>query len=302
MSDRFLAFRCFGIFAWPPLKSVEPDEPAAEGVVEIHYVLDAKKAVMVGCARWVPRDTWKPDLEFTTSLADIPPLPKTSDAAKTALKNAADRTLAWRFDQSGVVLAFEGVQVFEQYAVRKDQAGVFQQELDLRVPVVREHFPSVSASHYKSRVLIGQDNNPLLRFDLALPLLSPQDDEQFKAGRAFCRVFRVASLQAGRVRFHADCATLARGEHGVRSAGSLHRKRWGAGRFIQLVATTFDEGYWPIRLRLGHLAKNQKRRVLGRNPPGPASREIEDQRGRCVGIEEHVRRKVGYVRRGSHYR
>ncbi|WOE82409.1 hypothetical protein RZO07_14680 [Pseudomonas protegens] len=160
MSDRFLAFRCFGTFSWPPLRSVKPEVPAAEGVVEIHYVLDAKKAAMVGCARWVPRDTWKPDLEFTTSQGDIPPLPKTSDAAKTALKNAADKTHAWRFDQSGVVLAFEGVQVFVQYAVRQDQAGAFQQELDLRVALVREHNPSVSASHYKSRVLIGQDKNP----------------------------------------------------------------------------------------------------------------------------------------------
>lgn len=185
MSDRFLAFRCFGTFSWPPLRSVEPEVPAAEGVVEIHYVLDTKKTAMVGCARWVPKDAWKPDLEFTDSLTNIQPVPKNSDAAKAVLKHAAGKILSWRFDQSGAVLAFEGVQVFEQYAVHKDQAGAFHEELDLRVPVVREHFPSSSTSHYKSRVLIGQDSNPLLRFDLALPLLSPQDDEQLKAERAF---------------------------------------------------------------------------------------------------------------------
>lgn len=303
MSDRFLAFRCFGTFAWPPLKSVEPEEPAVQGVLEIHYVLDAEKAAMVGCARWVPRDTWKSDLEFTTSLGDIPPLPKTSDAAKTALKNAADKTHAWRFDQSGVVLAFEGVQVFEQYAVRKDQAGAFQQELDLRVALVREHFPSVSASHYKSRVLIGQDKNPLLRFDLALPLLSPQDDEQFKAGRAFvafsalyhsreavsgftpiAQPLLVENMAFGRQ----DRSTGSVGEQGV-SFSSLRPPSmkaigrfgfawdtWPKNRNVESWVEIRKPDYWPsAKSILGHLLP-----VLGvRPPPDSAAFDVRFEEG-----------------------
>lgn len=184
MADRFLAFRCFGKFAWPPLKSATP-ERTVEGVVEIHYLLDAAKKEMVGCARWVPRKEWSPQLELSDPLAGIPTVPDQQEDAGKKLSGAVNRILTWRFDKRGVVLAFEGVQVFEQYAVSKDSNGGFHQELDLRVPVVREHFPKAGAGQYASRVLVGQDQDTLLRFDLALPLLASLDAEQFKAKRAF---------------------------------------------------------------------------------------------------------------------
>ncbi|SDG42224.1 hypothetical protein [Pseudomonas abietaniphila] len=303
MSDRFLAFRCFGTFSWPPLRSVKPEVPAAEGVVEIHYVLDAKKAAMVGCARWVPKDAWKPDLEFTDSLTNIQPVPKSSDAAKAVLKHAADKTLSWRFDQSGAVLAFEGVQVFEQYAVRKDQAGAFHQELDLRVPVVREHFPSGSTSHYKSRVLIGQDSNPLLRFDLALPLLSPQDDEQFKAERAFVAFSALYSPRVAVSSFTAiaqpllvenmefgrqDRSTGSVGENGISFSSLRPPSMKAIGRFgfawdtwpktrnVESWVEIRKPDYWPsAKSILGHLLP-----ALGvRTPPDSASFDVRFEEG-----------------------
>ncbi|MEE1923641.1 hypothetical protein V0R50_07890 [Pseudomonas sp. 148P] len=184
MADRFLAFRCFGKFAWPPLKSARTGQ-TVEGVVEIHYLLDAAKKEMVGCARWVPSKEWNPQLAFSDPLAGIPTVPDKQEDAEQKLSGAANTILTWRFDKRGVVLAFEGVQVFEQYAVSKDSNGSFQQALDLRIPVVREHFPKAGEEQYTSRVLVGQDQDALLRFDLALPLLASLDAEQFRAKRAF---------------------------------------------------------------------------------------------------------------------
>ncbi|MDR0279426.1 MAG: hypothetical protein LBJ37_16230 [Paucimonas sp.] len=185
MADRFLAFRCFGNFAWPPLEGVKPDPESVLGVVEIFYVLDDKAKKMVGCARWVPKEAWTAELAFNTALRDIPPLPADLEAARKALGNGGNTIHACRFDNPGVALVFEGVQVFEQYEVLRNGAAGFAHKLDLRVPVVRQHFPNGKGGEYTSRVLIGSKHQSLLRFDLALPLLSPQDDEQFKEKRAF---------------------------------------------------------------------------------------------------------------------
>ncbi len=78
MSDRFLAFRCFGNYAWPPVGSGTPAETRAGGVVEIHYMLDGALQKMVGCVRWVPKSQWSADLAFNTPLKNL----TTADAFK----------------------------------------------------------------------------------------------------------------------------------------------------------------------------------------------------------------------------
>lgn len=196
MSDRFLAFRCFGDYAWPPVRSKTTVKTTAKGVVEVHYVV-ASPQNLVGCLRWVPKSKWTANRAFDTALDDITYLQgsaKTLAEAQTALlntfANAAETIVELRFDVPlgksylGVVLPFEGMQLFEQYAVSKDGAGQFSQKLDLRIPVLKDYFED-NNNLLSSRVVIGQDETNSLRMDLAIPLASPLDEEQYQARRTF---------------------------------------------------------------------------------------------------------------------
>jgi len=197
MSDRFLAFRCFGTFTWPPVRSKTTAAMASQGVVEIHYVLDGALQKMVGCVRWVPKDLWRADLAFDTDLKTLAflqggatTLAQAQNALIKTFSNAAQTIVTLRFDVPpgsqylGLVLPFEGIHLFEQYAIGKDNAGQFSHSLDLRIPILKDYSKDKKTT-VSSRVLIGQDKDDLLRMDLAIPLASPLDDDQYRTRQAF---------------------------------------------------------------------------------------------------------------------
>lgn len=198
MSDRFLAFRCFGTFAWPPLPGADPDKARVEGVVEIYYVLEPVDKRLVGCLRWVPSELWTTDLAFTMALADIDYVEgrdSTTKAEAEKARNAhfngvGNSIVSLRFDVPkgkgylGADLAFAGMHLFEQHAASKDAKQQFSHSLDLRVPVLKD-YSGDGKKQVRSRLVIGLDKEYPLRLEMAIALVTPLDDEQRKAGRAF---------------------------------------------------------------------------------------------------------------------
>lgn len=248
MSDRFLAFRCFGDYGWPPLRDVVPGETTVKGVVEIHYVLDAAAKKLVGCLRWVPKAQWALDLSFDTSLAAIEYVQGTAtaqaqaQAALLALFSDPEQIITLRFDVPptgnylAIVLAFKGVHLFEQYAIRKEQAGQFAHELEMRIPVIKNYF-----AQFSSRVLIGQDTDDLLRLDLAVPLATPLDDEQYQEDLAFLRFSALYASRIASTEFNKqaqglklDSAVFGRQDRGIQVDLSNLKAPWAKvlGKFI----------------------------------------------------------------------
>jgi hypothetical protein len=190
MSTRFLAFRAFGKFQWPPV-GAGPHAQEREGAVEIHYVQVPNTVLCAACVRWVPRSLFAvqgpiPWLPFELEYQDIESLYAVADLpARFAPENAA---IAFRFGgpdtgtQKGVHLQFAGASVFEQFLAlpaRPETPG----HLALRLPVL----PSFrrKGQTYRSTIIIGQPGNTNCRFDVAVPLRTPLDSDQVSEQQAF---------------------------------------------------------------------------------------------------------------------
>lgn len=203
MVDRFIAFRFFGTFLWPPRKKLEaplpPETGETEGIVEIHYVRDPSKNHYVACLRWRPRpedetELWKP---FVTPLAGIPNIHEAAyDKPEDALK--ADVEAAYRIDarpdksDGGERLRLEGARVFDQFRPFASASdGEAAPRPSLRLPLVRRQFQTAKVTVLSSIQIGGtKEEKPkkytTLRLDLGMPTASPVDDEQSIDGKAFC--------------------------------------------------------------------------------------------------------------------
>ncbi|MBB6600327.1 hypothetical protein [Luteimonas sp. MC1825] len=190
MSTRFLAFRAFGKFQWPPV-GAGPHEQEREGVVEVHYVQVPNSLRYAACVRWVPRTLFTggepiPWVPFETPYAALESLHTISDLpARFAPENIA---IAFRFgghDTSvakGVRLQFAGANVFDQYsAVASRPQG--PPRLVLRMPLLAKF--RRKGKDYRSTVKIGQPGNANCRFDVAVALRTPLDDDQANDEQAF---------------------------------------------------------------------------------------------------------------------
>lgn len=199
--DKFLAFRCMGNFAWPPVSKVRKTG-FIEGVVEIHYVKERPSdAYWTCCVRWIHRDEYDATAIAQGSpakplppLSEMPQLMHADDAQLAALFNdAANRTLAWRFDKTAAnglgnfgKLRFEGALLLEQF----DPSADFGAGPALRLPLVREQWQETvkgKTRTWYSSLQIGRDQEHLhYQMDIALPLPLPVDATQRNARKAFC--------------------------------------------------------------------------------------------------------------------
>lgn len=216
-TDRFIAFRVFGTFLWPPVyqdAKAGTKREEIEGVVEIHYVWDEDQKKYVACVRWVSRKLlqdvvengklWSP---FDALLKDIPNLHgKKPDDLISELSGVVSKTITYRFDDrngktdKGIRLRFEGGRVFDQFDVPGTDLDPTSDPVpSLRFPLQRRCSNEKSGGKQEecySSVQIGQPDDTSLRFDLVVPTVSPIDDKQYKKDQAF---FAFSALYSSRL-------------------------------------------------------------------------------------------------------
>lgn len=140
--NNFLAIRCIGNFAWPPVSNVASKPGFVEGVVEIHYVNEKPTdRNWTGCVRWIRKSGGNPGKPLPP-LGEMPQLMEADDADLVKLFNdEAKGALAWHFDKAVNTLdnfgklRFEGAYQLEQFDPSAD-AGAGP---SLRFALVREH-------------------------------------------------------------------------------------------------------------------------------------------------------------------
>ena len=207
--SRFVAFRAFGEFEWPPVPDAARSG-AVRGCVEIHHVLvpDARK--YVACMRWLPAsaipkkirqgasipslatpvdDDWPP---FTTPLADLRQIEHISlEELETVFAAGRDRELAYRCDarpQNGLArrLVFEGISVLEQYAAPLPDTGDTRAVCTARIPLLHSyrHGADAADNPRHSSLQIGLQKSPGIRLNLAMALAAPQSLVQHRNGNA----------------------------------------------------------------------------------------------------------------------
>lgn len=195
---RYLAFRFFGTFQWPPVKrqydstADENDSTVREtGVVDIVYAENDDKTKLLAFLRWAPREdfqgttSWKP---FAEDLSKVVRIQTLDDSKLSALFADHTKAVLLRLDpprQSkrdvftwGRRLLFRGGLILDQYRIN-DENDARKNDLP---PVERRLLLSrkfaKGGSRYYSDLIVGQpdkkDQNPAYRFDLALPTITPQ--------------------------------------------------------------------------------------------------------------------------------
>lgn len=210
--DHFLAFRCVGNFAWPPVTSA-PKTGFREGLVEIHYLRNSSDK-WVACVRWVPKrlydeadvksgNLWKPLGPGELQLDELPQLLNASDGALVkgfmdgaAAEDPADEVRMGRFDEANSVtgsfgkLRFEGAHLLEQFtpAATAEANALTGPVPSLRLPLVRDHQAKESSRDLYSSLQIGRADwasRKQFQLDLALPSPLPTNSEQWEASQAF---------------------------------------------------------------------------------------------------------------------
>lgn len=211
---RYVAFRFFGAFQWPPAKR-NYDSTADEstntvrvpGVVDIFYVDAGNRTNSLSAyLRWLARDSFKGDTSWQPiagnlsnvraiqTYTDNELLQLFADPQQTVLLKLApprQRNLIW-----GRRLLFRGGLIFDQYEI--DIRGTDDASRPKLPPVDRRLLLSrkfaKGSSRYYSDLIIGQpdanDQNPSLRFDLGLPTITPQ----FKTGGTQTDAFPFGAL------------------------------------------------------------------------------------------------------------
>lgn len=193
--ERFIAFRGFGQFDWPPVPEAVVTGAAA-GCVEIHHVLDPARKKYVACVRWLPATVigaqvppghadWPP---FTTTLDKLVQIESLTRAELAVAFAAAQNTeLAYRCDADPVSghaerAIFQGMSVFEQYALPSGPTTPYTPACTLRVPVLHTythgHNPGKNPRH--SGIQIGLHHDAGIRVNLALAAAAPQNLTQHK--------------------------------------------------------------------------------------------------------------------------
>ncbi|MER2266135.1 hypothetical protein [Methylobacterium oxalidis] len=207
MADRFIAFRFFGTFLWPPRSRFGEAEPPGTdilpGIVEVHYVLDRSLRRHVACLRWRPglmseTELWVP---FSTPLGEIPNIHEaTYDKPEDALP--ADGEAAFRIDKrrgededGGERLRLEGARIFDQFEpLTSASDGAAAPRPSLRLPLARRHAPAERGVILSSIQVGGEHQdffgNPVryttLRLDLGVPVPSALNEEQDEDGNSLC--------------------------------------------------------------------------------------------------------------------
>ncbi|QSX74001.1 hypothetical protein HIV01_012315 [Lysobacter arenosi] len=187
MEPRFLGFRAYGTFQWPPIPGAAPVGTARTGAVEIHYVRYATQPdLYAACVVWVPGTATAP---FTDPLDALENLYQLSIEDLHARFIQADTPIALRFggqgthQVQGVRLEFLGVTVLDQFAASPSTRDR-PPPLTLRLPVLATYQREGKVK--RSRVRIGQPDDASVRFDLAVPLVTPLDADQAVHQTAFC--------------------------------------------------------------------------------------------------------------------
>jgi hypothetical protein len=204
MPDLVTAFRLYGSFVWPPMparwyerKGRQPDDAdARDGIVEIHLV-PAGSGRHVACLRWIPTSFLIEARGGAVSVplpvnATIDSFPRLSDFEADALaelfEQRGDEPQQFRIDTDRFQprLQFRGGRVLDQF--RLDRSGVVSEvgedpRPDRRVPLVR--FFRFKGENHWSQLIVGQSGADAFRFDLALPLPVPMQDEQSREQPGF---------------------------------------------------------------------------------------------------------------------
>ena len=195
-ADRVLAFRVFGNFHWPPVRTDYDDSTTDEGkvlcqgVVEIYYDEPSGTATRNAFLRWVPGTSLPP---FADVLSDLPSIQRLSDAELVTVF-AAGLPVAFRLAPADVRpdrnhhLLFRGAFLFDQFDPMSEA-----QQPQLRLRVVR--FFQHDGKSYFSEAVIGQKEDDAasgsrFRFNLALPTPRPQSG---KTGQA-CFVLPLGAI------------------------------------------------------------------------------------------------------------
>ncbi len=216
---RYLAFRFFGTFQWPPVNrqydstADENDSTVREtGVVDIVYAENDDKTKLLGFLRWAPREdfegkaSWKPVDEDLSKVVRIQTLDDNelsnlfADHTKAVLlrldppRQSRRNALTW--DRR---LLFRGGLILDQYKI-DDENDATKNDLppvDRRLLLSRKF--AKGGSRYYSDLIVGQpekkDQNPAYRFDLALPTITPQ----FTTGNAETDAFPFSAIYTPKV-------------------------------------------------------------------------------------------------------
>lgn len=268
MNTRFLAFRAFGKFQWPPV-GAGPHAQEREGSVEIHYLQVPNSAQYAACVRWVPRSLFVgrdpiPWLPFETEYQDIESLYTVADLpARFVPDNVA---IAFRFGgpgtstEKGVRLQFAGAAVLDQYqavtALPQEAPRLF-----LRVPLLAEY--RREGRSFRSTVKIGQPGNSNCRFDIAVPLRTPLDSDQVREQNAFAAFSALytatrtnpepaeaeAGLELDALCFGAVSEEIAKPQSVGEPASILGKFTFSHAR-PQGVRSWIDSTFWPTKQSL----------------------------------------------------
>lgn len=188
MSDRFLAFRMFGEFAWPPIPGKADPKDCKAGAVEIFFVRrqdQSKQNPYSACVRWTPLEKFTrgphadDSIDWVSSKEDYPDSIYALD--KSALeKFVNDESDGFFLRISSATehkesrLEFRGGDYFEQFAVPSEfedtnGADRKQHRLKVRIPLVRLGKDGQALTG----IIVGQPGNPGIRVELALPTPMP---------------------------------------------------------------------------------------------------------------------------------
>ncbi len=190
MPDRFLAFRMFGDFAWPPIPGKADSRDCKPGAVEIFFVRDPNQPqspTYRACVRWTPLEKFTRGargdgpIDWVDSKENFPSniYSPTNEKLESAV---GDGSTSFFLDVSasgspkGEKLTFIGGDYFEQFAVPENLGGTNgagaergDHQLKVRIPLVRFD----KDGRALTGIVIGQPENPGIRVELALPTPIP---------------------------------------------------------------------------------------------------------------------------------
>jgi hypothetical protein len=198
--ERFVAFRAFGDFIWPPVPEAATTG-TVRGCIEVHHLLLPTGKQYAACIRWLPasiiprKEKTEQDITGLVIPGDeswpafVTPLTELQQIEQISLKDLEavfvdnpSQELAYRCDAKpkglgdARRLVFQGVSVLEQYAVPLPDAGEALAVCTSRLPLLHtyEHGNDQTNSTRHSTLQIGLQDNPGIRLDLAIALGAPQ--------------------------------------------------------------------------------------------------------------------------------
>ncbi|ASY66554.1 Kinesin-like protein (plasmid) [Sinorhizobium sojae CCBAU 05684] len=221
---RYLAFRFFGAFQWPPVRrlyesTADEDENTvrAVGVVDVFYAESGnRRRPLSAFLRWTPRGgfdgnaSWK---AIDSDLSKVDQIQTLDDRRLMDLFRDARDSVLLRLDppsRGSLIwnrrLLFRGGLIFDQYTInRKNNAACkVLPPIERRLLLSRKF--AKGAARYYSDLIVGQpdekDNthNSSYRFDLALPTITPQ----FTTGNAQTDAFPFGVIYASKIERLAD--------------------------------------------------------------------------------------------------